>query len=289
MDLTLQSEGILQSNRFASTPRKTTASDLLASFSPVSQSKMESQPWVRSPVLPITMSDQKRTLRRKEPVHYEISISGDSESADSATSTFSRPTKRRRSRASIDFEEEFLEVEPPKTPPPRVSSAGHSLRQHSDLHLSLRAQENGDKPVTKRRRVSNRGGKNSATTHGTGIQPPQRTARNEIRETISRETAVKRGNFYVAKKDYFLPLLPGSNNINRLVEARRAAGQQGDEHITIPYEALEQQPEGWVFSVLHPFKLTRSQYQSDYEALSTIRSLLPCLPSSKWSVGHPRR
>jgi hypothetical protein len=76
---------------------------------------------------------------------------------------------------------------------------------------------------------------------------------------ISRETAVKRANFYVAKKDYFLPLLPESNNIHRLVEARNAAGQQGDEDLTIPYEALEKQPDGWVFSVLTSSKLIPSQ------------------------------
>lgn len=196
------------------------------------------------------MSDQKRKLRRKEPVHYEISSSGDSEGgAESATSTFSSPAKRRRSSVNIvDLEEEFLEVEPPKVLQPRVSSAGHSLRQHSDLHLSLRAQENGDKPVAKRRRVSYGSiKKKSATAHAKGAQPLQKTARNEIRENISRETAVKRANFYVAKKEYFLPLLPESNSINRLIEARRAAGEQGDEDITIPYEALEQQPEGCVF------------------------------------------
>lgn len=202
------------------------------------------------------MSDQKRRLRQKKPVHYEISISGDSDSPESATSAFSSPTKRRTSRPSINLDDEFLDVEPPKALLPRVSSAGHSLRQHSDLHLSLRAQENGDRPVVKRRRVSNRPSKNSATAHGTGIQLSQRTARNEIRGNISRETAVKRANFYVAKKEYFLPLLPESNNINRLVEARRAAGQQGDEDITIPYEALDQQPEGWVVSIFRPFKLT---------------------------------
>ena len=211
------------------------------------------------------MSVQKRKLRRKEPVHYEISSSGDSEGAESATSTFSSPAKRRRSSVSIiDLEEEFLEVEPPKILQPRVSSAGHSLRQHSDLHLSLRAQENGDKPIAKRRKVSNRSvKKNSVTAHAKGTQPLHKTARNEIRENISRETAVKRANFYVAKKEYFLPLLPESNSINRLIEARRAAGEQGDEDITIPYEALKQQPEGCVFFFpffLRSFELTRSQY-----------------------------
>lgn len=260
MDLTLESKVIwspTQSNKLPSTPKvqsaRKTASDLLASFSPTSQSKKESQVWTTSPHFPITMSDQKRKLRQKEPVHYEISISGDSEDAESAISTFSSPTKRRRSTTSIiDLEEEFLEVEPPKILQPRVSSAGHSLRQHSDLHLSLRAQENGDKPVAKRRRVSNRSArKTSATSRATGTQPSQKTARNEIRENISRETAVKRGNFYVAKKEYFLPLLPESNSINRLVEARRAAGQQGGEDLTIPYKALEEQPVGYVFFFIH--------------------------------------
>lgn len=269
MDLTLHAEGIQSPTQnsptaeFTASPnpqslRRTTASDLLASFSPVSQSKKESLPWVPSPKLPIAMSNQKRRLRRKEPVYYQISDSDDSESGESATASFFTPTKRRQSSGSktIDLEEEFSEIEPPKTPPPRVSSAGHSLRQHRDLHLSLRAQENGDQPAAKRRRVSNKRGRNSATAYGEGIKRPPRTARNEIRETISRETAVKKGNFYVAKKDYFLPLLPENNSINRLIEARHAAGQQGDEDLTIPYEALEQQPQGCVFSASHLSKLT---------------------------------
>lgn len=253
MDFTFQSKGSWSpapSDELPSTPKvqsaRKTASDLLASFSPVSQSKKDPQIWTSSPNFPITMSDQKRKLRRKEPVHYEIPSSGDSEGAESAISTFSSPVKRRRSSTSvIDLEEEFFEDEPPRILQPRVSSAGHSLRQHSDIQLSLRAQENGDKPVAKRRRVSNRSGKKSVTAHMMQPQPSQKTARNEIRDQISRETAVKRVNFYVAKKEYFLPLLPESNNINRLVEAGRAVGQQGDEDLTIPYEALEQQPEGY--------------------------------------------
>lgn len=264
MDLTLDSKALSSptlSNELTSTPKvqssRKAASDLLASFSPISQSKKESQVWPISPQFPITMSDQKRQLRRKEPVHYEISISGDSEDAESPSSTFSSPTKRRKSRVSIvDLEEESTESEPPKNPPPRVSSAGHLLRQPKDLHLSLRAQENADNPRAKKRKISNRRSKKSVTSQKTEIQPSQKTARNEIRENISRETAVKRANFYVAKKEYFLPLLPQSNSINKLVEARNAAGQHGNEDLTIPYEALEQQPEGWVIFILRPLKLT---------------------------------
>lgn len=253
MDITFEPKGSWSPthlNELPSTPKlqsaRKTASDLLASFSPVSQSKKELQVWTSSPNFPIAMSDQRCKLRQKEPVHYEISSSGDSDGTESANSTFSSPAKRRRSGASIiDLGEESLEDDPPKIIQPRVSSAGHLLRQHKDLHLSLRAQENGDKPDAKRRRVLKRSGKkNSTTTHGMRAQPQQKTARTQIRYNISQETAVKRANFYVAKKEYFLPLLPESNSINRLVEARRAAGQQGDEVMTIPYEALEQQPEG---------------------------------------------
>ena len=253
MDITFASEGSWSPshlNQLPSTPKvqsaRKTASDLLASFSPVSQTQKEPQVWISSPNFPIAMSDQKRKLRQKEPVHYEISSSGDSDGTESATSTFSSPAKRRRSSASIiDLGEESLEDDTPKIIQPRVSSAGHLLRQHKDLHLSLRAQENGEKPVAKRRKFSKRAvRKNSTIVHGMRARPPQKTARNQIRDYISQETAVKRANFFMAKKEYFLPLLPESNNINRLVEAKRAAGQQGDEDMTIPYEALEQQPEG---------------------------------------------
>ena len=227
-----------------------TASQILAAFSPKPQSKSSPPHIVVSPyAFPIAMQAAKR-LRNKGPVSYEIS--SDSEDAGSPSaidSSFSSPEKPRRSRVSIvDLDDEPEEIEPPKTPPPRISAAGHSLRQHSDLHLSLRAQENGDKPVMKKRRTSRPSTRKPAAT----VSAP-RTARNEIRDHIASETGGKRANFFVAKKDIFLPLLPEGNHIQRLVDHRRQT-QNGGEDLSVPYKVIEQQPAG-VKAIMKPYQL----------------------------------
>lgn len=224
--------------------RTTTASEILAAFSPKSQSQKEQQPWVAAPRFPITMTDG-RGLRHKERVTYQISDDSDSEKSPSAAdSTFSSPQKPRRVRIGniINLEEDEIDdIEPAKTPPPRLSSAGHSLRQHSDLHLSLRAQENGDKPSRKKRRLSQPSKRRSGVAVESQTAPPTRTARNEIREMIATETGGKRSNFFVAKKDYFLPLLPDGNHIQRLAEQH---SDEQETRVIVPYEALEHQPKG---------------------------------------------
>lgn len=225
---------------------KTTVSELLASFSPVSQSKKSPQSWVSPSTFPIVMSE-KRTTRRKERVSYLISDDSDSPESESVgDSAFSNPqTPGRDVRQKFEEESDIeLDIKPAKTPPPRISLAGHSLRQHQDLHLSLRAQENGDKGRVKKRRVSKKAPRKSLAGPNSNLSPLPRTARNQIRDKIATETARKRGNFFVAKKNYFLPLLPDNNHISRLAE-ERSHGQDGETDLTVPYEALEHQPEGY--------------------------------------------
>lgn len=76
--------------------------------------------------------------------------------------------------------------------------------------------------------------------------PSARTARNEIRDAIATETAGKRSAFFIAKKDFFLPLLPESNYISRLSE--RGDHSQPDlgngTDSAVPYETIETQPKG---------------------------------------------
>lgn len=219
-----------------------TAAEILASFSPKDQRKKSISPQSSPDTLQIAMTTT-RGLRNKGQVSYEISSdSDDGESSSQQDSAFSSPEKpaRLRKRTSIiDLEDDFEEIEPPRTPPPRVSAAGHSLRQHGDLHLSLRAQENGDKPVTKKRRLNK-----SHTKKSKDILKPEapapRTARNEIRDQISVETGGKRANFFIDKKDVFLPLLPEGNHIQRLAAHRK----DGDIALSVPYEVLEKQPAG---------------------------------------------
>ena len=234
--------------------RATTASEILASFSPKSQLKKETQPWVDAPTFPIAMTEKR--LRHKPRVSYEISDDSDiAETRSAVGSSFSSPEKPRRFRSNhaVDFDDEVEEIEPPKTPPPRISIAGHSLRQHSDLHLSLRAQENGDKPkpkFTNKRRPSRVTKKKSKASPRLQHTAPQRTARNEIRDSIATETAGKRANFFVARKEYFLPLLPEGNHIQRLAEQR----SQDQQDPSIPYEPLEHQPKG-VKAIMKPYQL----------------------------------
>ena len=191
-----------------------------------------------------------RHLRHKERISYNISDDSDTTDSPSGVSTFTSPEKPKRNRRIIDLEDEELEViELATAPPPRLSSAGHSLRQHKDLHLSLRAQENGNKPVLKKRRIDPNIHKKKPTTSLTSNAPaPPRSARNEIRDLIATETAGKRAKFLVAKKEYFLPLLPESNHVSKLVEqhghtqAAKSADTGAD--MSVPYEVLETQPKG---------------------------------------------
>lgn len=103
----------------------------------------------------------------------------------------------------------------------------------------MRAQENGDKPSAKKRKLNKYRSRKSKTTLGSGAPAP-RTARNEVRDQINVETGGKRANFFVDKKDVFLPLLPDGNHIQRLVAQRT----DGNVHPSIPYEVLEKQPAG---------------------------------------------
>ena len=193
-----------------------------------------------------------RHLRHKDRISYNISDDSDAADSPSGVSTFSTPQKPKRKRNIIDLEDEVLEViELATTPPPRLSTAGHSLRQHKDLHLSLRAQENGDKPISKKRRIHTSGSshkKKPRVISASDAPAPARTARNEIRDSIATETAGKRAKFFVAKKEYFLPLLPESNHISRLVEqhGQAQAAQGADDHtdMAVAYEVLETQPKG---------------------------------------------
>ena len=189
--------------------------------------------------------EAKRSSRRMERISYEIS--DDSENPDTSSSldsTFSTPQKARKRASIVGLEDELAEIEPPKTPPPRLSSAGHALRQPNELALSLRAQENGDKRVVKKRKT-----KKSRSKPKIIIQPSApvasapKTARQELREYVNTETAGKRANFFIAKKDLFLPLLPEDNHIQRLVAQQRRVGNK-EENLSVPYKVIEKQPAG---------------------------------------------
>lgn len=201
-------------------------------------------------------------LRKKARITYTISDDSDELGSSSGTaSVFSSPKKVKRTRNIIDLEdddddedddvEEFTRADTPRA---RFSTAGHSLRQHKDLHLSLRAQENGDKPLTKKRKklVSRSKLKISKlVSDAPGGHVVVRTARNQIRDFIATETTSKRARFFASHKDYFLPLLPEHNHVNRIVQRFEQNDlAAGEEDQVIPYESIETQPDGYVVLTL---------------------------------------
>ncbi|MCJ1433349.1 hypothetical protein MMC27_002709 [Xylographa pallens] len=201
-----------------------------------------------------------RDLRQKEKISYTISDDSDElASVSGVSSTFSTPQKQKRSRNIIDLEDDDNDVEEitrPTTPPPRLSAAGHALRQHKDLHLSLRALENGDKPVLKKRRVSLPKIKQQKprVVSDAPLGHAVRTMRNETRDFIATETAAKRAKFFIAKKDYFLPLLPENNHVKRIVEQAAIQHSIGSaEDMVVPYESIGQ-PQG-ITATMKPYQL----------------------------------
>lgn len=215
-----------------------------------------------------------RQLRRKSAISYEMPSDSDDSSIPN-DSPFGTPVKpvRRRKRSSIDLEESDTAASesPVKTPPPRLSTAGHSLRQHKDLRLSLRALENGDKHARKSRKHLSARDRPNATS--SGPKPvPVKTERNLIRDAIATGTAIKRANFFMAQKHLFLPLLPTKNHITKLAEKSRLEGQDEDilaisdatdsldgagyrRDFSVPYEELTQQPRG-IKASMKPYQLS---------------------------------
>lgn len=74
------------------------------------------------------------------------------------------------------------------------------------------------------------------------------TSRNEIRETIASETRAKENNFLLHNRHFFMPLLPESNYITKLLETPQGQSLSGEE---IAYQEVNCQPEGSVI----PFAL----------------------------------
>ncbi|KAI4246783.1 MAG: hypothetical protein L6R40_001812 [Gallowayella cf. fulva] len=221
---------------------------------------------------------ENRQLRRKSAITYEISSDSDTEEItgqnDSPFGTPQKPIRARQRRSIIDLDDETdteSTASPAKTPPPRLSTAGHSLRQHKELHLSLRAQENGDKRSRRRNKTSKRPKKLNLTS-GAARPVPVKSERAQIRNAIATGTAAKRHNFLISHKNLFLPLLPAKNQITKLIEQRKVDSSEADilalsdgidrlntshdqqEDLSVPYEELTQ-PEG-IKAVMKPYQLS---------------------------------
>ena len=194
-----------------------------------------------------TMDESKRETRAHPRISYGLS----SDSEDSATSTigskFSSPDKLNSIQDEVtrldDDSSELDELEA-TTLQPRLSKAGHSPRQPSVLQQSQRARENADKPKLKKKTTAGKSQRTvvypSRNTHSARMAEHQ-----AFRHEISSVTARKRANFFVAKQDVFLPLLPPGNVIEKLGERRRESqGVRGDESSISPYCRIDEQPAG---------------------------------------------
>lgn len=196
-------------------------------------------------------------LRQPKNITYEISSGSEDELAASSTgeSSFSspeQPQKHRMSLVDLVEDDDDDEVEEIEAPPPRGTAAGHSLRQREHLKQSLRAQNHAE-PTRKKQKLLGRASTFLKAEKSFGRQKPN-SERMDVREKIATETTGKRANFFVAKKQLFLPLLPNdTNHIKKLVLQRDQKGPDSGD-LTVPYEILEKQPEG-VKATMKPYQL----------------------------------
>ncbi|MCJ1314142.1 hypothetical protein MMC25_007822 [Agyrium rufum] len=233
-----------------------TASELLAAFSPLpSPKKKPFSTTVSSPVSIIMTAGKRRSTQKA--VDYTMS-ENDSEEDPLSTqgSSFGTPQKderlpRRGARIATIDADDFIEIERPPTPPPRVSTAGHSLRQHNILNLSLKAMENGDKPRATKAAKRGRGRKKSLQIVKSDLVDVAQTARKQVRDSIATKTTVKRARFFREYKDLFLPLLPEHNYISKSLEAH-----VGDNDVSgvVPMADIAQ-PKG-ITATMKPYQLT---------------------------------
>lgn len=85
-----------------------------------------------------------------------------------------------------------------------------------------------------------------------GISNKPKTERNILRDDIAQHTMPKRNAFYLANKQYFLPLLPETSYIDKL--QRLQDMDDAEEPETAPYTVLTSQPKG-VTAVVKPYQL----------------------------------
>ena len=138
------------------------------------------------------------------------------------------------------------------------------------------------------------------------------TSRQAVRHAIATEIAAARAVFFKAKKDYFLPLLPQTNFIQKLVDKpglqnRREENQastrgealahsDGTDGEIHPYADIEDQPKGWVFTASVTRKtafrsadLSFDQDHGNDEAIPAGRPFFLDLSAQERPLGHPWR
>lgn len=213
-------------------------------------------------------------LRQKRKIYYvNLDDSDDPAVASSeASSAFPTP-KAMRHRDATSTQSDDVEMSSPTSAEPlpeRGSGAGHSLRPRSVLQPSVKAENAIVRTMPRkvnRKTTKGRGKKTTSAGDGRWNKAKSGAAlssRQAIRLAIATETAVKRAAFLKAKKEYFLPLLPKSNHITRLLHKEKEEGEHEaeetdsgvmskshtDSHANedgiSPYVAITEQPKGYV-------------------------------------------
>src|SRR5205823_11956569 len=106
-------------------------------------------------------------------------------------------------------------------------SNNRSLRLRGSSNLSLRSTDNVERPRNLRQNPTKRSITTQVTSDAIDLNSdidelaptPKKSVRAEIRHQIAIDTMKRRDRFLVAKKDYFLPLLPEHNYIKKLMGA----------------------------------------------------------------------
>jgi SWI/SNF-related matrix-associated actin-dependent regulator of chromatin subfamily A member 5 len=225
------------------TPRRTTASSLLAKFLPGvrTQHKMDTQ-------------RADKVLRPKTPVQY-----AESESSSAPTET---PPSQRLIDLSEDYEEDEIQIPQPSPPqdeetieyaPPSRSRAGLRTRKPNN---SLKAAENGFYQLVPARSKSSKKNGAGADINGINVTPVV-SKRVAIRQEIASKTAKYRNQFLIDKKDFWLPLLPPYNYLKKLVDQHEqlSPAELADLPTVTPYAEIDRQPRG-VTAVMKPYQLS---------------------------------
>lgn len=177
-----------------------------------------------------------------------------SESADISSSGRSRSHSHSRI-SSEDSVESSTEGEPAAAPTPN-HPAGAAPRKHliSELKMETRRTDGPRRSLRNRQSdiitsdmVQHSPPASSTSRRKAPLPRKLDTARSRLRDDIAQKTKVKCDNFLVANKDYFLPLLPEHNYINRLIK-------KGQSAPTIQYEVIKQQPKG-INATMKPYQL----------------------------------
>ena len=228
----------------AQTPRRTTASSLLARFLPGvrTQHKMDTQ-------------RADKVLRPKTPVQY----------AESESS--SQPMETPPSQRLIDLSESYEvdEIQMPQSSPPQDEETtieyAPPSRSRSGLRVrkpntSLKAAENGFFQLVPARPKSSKKNGAGAGINGYNVTPVV-SKRVAIRQEIASKTAKYRNQFLIDKKDFWLPLLPSHNYVKKLVDQHEqlSPAELADLPTVTPYEEIDRQPRG-ITAVMKPYQLS---------------------------------